>query len=58
MFLFKNDVDLFTECGLFKKDINGLCKAGEIILFNQNEDYVEYLKDQEDPIIEKILKNK
>ena len=55
MFLIDNDVDLLLERGYLKNDINGLCLEFKKILLEQNEDYLDYIKDQEQAIIEKIL---
>ena len=56
MFLFKNDNDLLTECGLFQDDFNHLRKEFKNIIIEQNEEYLAYKKDQEESIIEKFLK--
>ena len=40
-FLIINDVDLSTECGILKNDINHLCLEFEENLMEQNEDYLD-----------------
>ena len=55
MFLMKNDNDLLTECGFWKSDINRLCKDFKNILKEQTEEYLDYIKNQEESIIEKFL---
>ena len=57
MFSFKNDVDLFTECGFSKNDINRPCIGFKNIFFEQNQDYLDYIKDHEEAIIENTLNN-
>ena len=56
MFLFKTDNDLLTECGFLKDDINRLILEFKNILMEQNEEYLDYIKNEEESIIEKILK--
>ena len=55
MFSIKNDVDLLNDCGLLKNDIIRLDLEFEKILMEQNEDYLVYIKIEEESIIEKIL---
>ena len=55
MFLIKNDDDLLTECGLLKDDINHLNLEFKNILMEQNEEYLDYIKNEEESIIENIL---
>ena len=52
----KNDVDLLNECGFLKNDNNSIIKECKKILLEQKEEYLEYIKNQEDSIIEKIFK--
>ena len=56
MFSIKKDNDFSTECGFLKSDINRLCTEYKNILIEQNEEYLNYIKNQEESIIEKILK--
>ena len=55
-FLIKNDVDLLLECGFSKNKINRLNEEVKSILTEQNGGYSEYVKDQDEPIIERSLK--
>ena len=55
MFLIKNDNDLLTECGVLKDDFNHLLKEYKSILIEQNEEYLAYIKDQEEFFIENFL---
>ena len=55
MFLIKNDVDLLTEGDFMNKDIIRLCLELKIILMEHNEGYLDFIKDQEESIIETIL---
>ena len=55
MFLIKNDVDFLTQCGFLKNDINPLFFEFKNILLEQNEDYLDYVKNEEESISEKIL---
>ena len=55
MFLIKNDNDLITECGFLKNDINCLNKEFKNLLLEQNQEYLVYIKKEEESIIEKIL---
>ena len=55
MFLIKNDNALLTECGFLKDDINCLNLEFKNILMEQNEEYLDYIKNEAESIIEKIL---
>ena len=57
MFLVQNDYDLLKECGFLKNDINSLIKDFKNVLIEQNEDYLELVKNEEESILEKTLKN-
>ena len=57
IFLIENDSDFLNECGFLKDDINELGKEFENILIEQNEEYLEYIKNEEEPII-KTFSNK
>ena len=56
MFLVKKDVDLLNECGFLKNDVSSFCLEFEEILLEQNEDYLNYVKNEEEAIIGKFLK--
>ena len=55
MFLIKNDVNLLNECRFLKYDINRLSLDFNNILLEQNEDYLDYIKNEEEPFLENIL---
>ena len=55
MFLNKNDVIFLYESGFLRGDINFLYKEFENLLLELNEDYLDYFKNQEEALIEKIL---
>ena len=55
MFLIENDVNFLYECGFLKGDINFLYKEFKNILLELNEDYLDYIKNEEESIIEIIL---
>ena len=55
IFLIKNDNDLLTECGFLKDDINRLNKEFKNILIEQNEEYLDYIKNEEESIVERFL---
>ena len=51
----KDDKILIKEVGFSKKDMNQLPLEFKIMLLEQHEIYLEYVKDQEESIIERIL---
>ena len=55
IFLFQNDKNLLKEIGISKNDINLLNLEFKNILIEQNEDFLSYIKNQEESIIERIL---
>ena len=55
MLLIKNDVNFLYECGFLKGDIKFLYKEFKNILLELNEDYLDYIKNQEESILEKFL---
>ena len=56
IYLIQNDDDYFLkECGFLNSDINRLNEDFKTILIEQNEENLEYVEDQEESIIEKIL---
>ena len=55
MFLFKNDKDLLLEIRFSERDINHLIFEFKNILIEQHEECLDYVKDQEESNIEKIL---
>ena len=55
IFLIQNDKKLLKEIGFSKNDINRLSLEFRNILIEQHEEYLDYVKDQEESIIERIL---
>ena len=55
MFLIEKDDDLLTECGSLKSDFNCLCVEFQNILFEQNEEELDCVKNEGKSILEKIL---
>ena len=54
IFLIKNDSDLLIEYGFLKNDINRLSLEIKNILIELNEEYFDYIKNEEESIIERI----
>ena len=44
---------ILKECGLLKKDISRLKLESEFILMEQNEEHLDYIKNEEQSIIER-----
>ena len=57
IFLIKNDEDLLNECGYLKNGNNRLKLEFRIILMEQNEEYLDCIKNEEESIFENILEN-
>ena len=55
MFLFQNDKNLLHEIGFRERDNNRLNLEFKNILIQQHEEYLDYVKNEEESIIEKIL---
>ena len=55
IFLINNDKNLLKEIGFSKNDINRLNLEFKNILLEGHEDYLDYIKDQEESVIEKFL---
>ena len=53
--LIQNDKNLLKEIGFSKNDINNLNLEFKKILLEEYEDYLDYIKNEEESIIEKIL---
>ena len=51
MFIIKNDVNLLYESGFLKGDIHYLYKKSKNTLLEMNEDYLNYIKNQEESIL-------
>ena len=56
IFLNKNDSDLLNECEFLKNDNNRLNLEFENLLIEQNEEYLDQIKNEEESKIERILK--
>ena len=55
IFLIQNDKNLLKEIGFSKADINSLNLEFKNILLEEFENYLDYIKDQEESILEKFL---
>ena len=55
IFLIQNDKNLLKEIGLSKNDIDFLNLEFKNILIGEFENYLDYIKDQEESILEKFL---
>ena len=55
IFLIQNDKNLLKEIGFSKNDINRLSIEFKNILIEGHEDYLSYIKNEEESILEKIL---
>ena len=55
IFLIQNDKNLLKEIGFSKNNINLLNLEFKNILLEEYENYLYYIKDQEESILEKIL---
>ena len=53
-FSIKNDFDILHECGFLKHDNIGLFLEFKTTLLEQNQEYLDYVKDEEQPIMEKL----
>ena len=55
MFLIKNDVNLLHECGFLTGDIHYLYRKFKNILLELDQEYLDYIKNEEESIIEIIF---
>ena len=55
IFLIQNDKNLLNEVGFSKADINLLNLEFKNILLEEFENYLDYIKDREESILEKFL---
>ena len=55
IFLIQNDKNLLKEIGFSKNDINRLSIEFKNILIEQHEEWLDYIKNEEESIIEKLL---
>ena len=58
IFLIKNDSKFLQECGFLMSDINSLNKEFKNILTEQNDEYLSYIKNEEESLIEDFFLNK
>ena len=55
IFLIKNDNDLLHEIGFSERDTNRLSLEFKDILIEKHDEYLDYVKNEEESVIEKIL---
>ena len=55
IFLIQNDKNSFKEIGFSKKDINLLNLEFKNIIIEEFEEYLSYIKNEEESILEKFL---
>ena len=55
IFLIQNDKNLLKEIGFSERDINLLNLEFKNILFEGYEEYLDYIKNEEESVIEKFL---
>ena len=55
MFLIKDDKNLLKEVGFSKNDINFLSLEFKNILLEEYENYLDYIKNEEESVIERFL---
>ena len=55
IFLIKNDKKFLQQCCFLMSDINSLNKEFKNILTEQNDEYLSYIKNEEDSLIEDFL---
>ena len=53
--LTKNDVDSSTECEFLKNGFLRLCKAFKIMFFERNKEFLDFIINEEESIIERIF---
>ena len=55
IYIIQNDENFLIEIGFSKNDINNLNSEFKTILLEEYENYLYYIKNEEESIIEKIL---
>ena len=55
IFLIQNDKDLLREIGFSERNINRLNLEFKNFLLEQHEEYLDYIKNEEESVIEKFL---
>ena len=58
MFLIEKDNDILTKSGFLKTDVIRLRREYKTVLIEQNEAYLNDIRNQEESFCEKILNNK
>ena len=56
LFLYQKDKDLLRETGFSEHDINRLNLEFKNILLEQHEEYLDYVKNEEESIVERFSK--
>ena len=56
IFLIQNDENLSREIGFSERDINRLILAFKDILLGQHENYLNYVKNDEESLVERFVK--
>ena len=56
IFLIQNDKNLIHEVGFSQRDINRLNLEFKNLLIEQHEEWLDYIKNEEESILEKFLK--
>ena len=56
IFLIQNVNRFLQECAFLESDINRLCLQFKTILIEQNEEYLDYIKNEQESIIERFFK--
>ena len=57
IFLIQNDRNLLREIGFSERDINRLNLEFKNILIEQHEEYLDYIKNEEESVLERFLNN-
>ena len=55
IFLIQNDKDFLLQVGFSERDINRLNEEFKNILIEQHEAYLDYIKNEEESILQKFL---
>ena len=55
VFLIKNDKNFLKEVGFSKKDINLLSLEFKHVLLKEYENYLDYIRNEEESVIENFL---
>ena len=55
IFLIQNDKNLINDIGFSKADINSLHLESKNVLLEEFQEYVDYIKNEEESLLEKFL---